>query len=39
MILTRAIAIAKAAARLNELRETWLNPPDLVQRVPEIVPG
>jgi type II restriction/modification system DNA methylase subunit YeeA len=35
----RAIAIAKAAARLNELRENWLNPPDLVQRVPEVVPG
>ncbi len=35
----RAIAIAKAAHRLNELRENWLNPPDLVQRVPEVVPG
>jgi type II restriction/modification system DNA methylase subunit YeeA len=35
----RAQAIAAAAARLNELRETWLNPPDLVQRVPEVVPG
>lgn len=35
----RAKAIAKAAARLNELRENWLNPPDLVQRVPEVVPG
>lgn len=35
----RAISIAKAAARLNELRENWLNPPDLVQRVPEIVPS
>jgi len=34
-----AQAIAAAAARLNELRETWLNPPDLVQRVPEVVPG
>ena len=34
-----AIAIAKAASRLNELREAWLNPPDLVQRVPEVVPG
>jgi hypothetical protein len=21
------------------LREAWLNPPDLVQRVPEVVPG
>jgi type II restriction/modification system DNA methylase subunit YeeA len=35
----RAQAIAKAAARLHELRENWLNPPDLVQRVPEVVPG
>ena len=35
----RAIAIAAAAHRLNELREAWLNPPDLVQIVPEVVPG
>jgi type II restriction/modification system DNA methylase subunit YeeA len=35
----RAQAIATAAARLNELRENWLNPADLVQRVPEVVPG
>lgn len=35
----RAQAIAVAAARLNELRENWLNPPDLVRRVPEVVPG
>jgi type II restriction/modification system DNA methylase subunit YeeA len=35
----RAQTIAAAAARLNELREAWLNPPDLVQRVPEVVPG
>ena len=35
----RAIAIANAARRLNELREAWLNPPDLVARVPEVVPG
>jgi type II restriction/modification system DNA methylase subunit YeeA len=34
-----AKAIAAAAARLNELREAWLNPPDLVTRVPEVVPG
>lgn len=34
----RAQAIA-AAARLNELRENWLNPPDLVKRVPEVVAG
>ena len=35
----RARKIATAAARLNELRENWLNPADLVQRVPEVVPG
>jgi type II restriction/modification system DNA methylase subunit YeeA len=35
----RAIAIAEAARRLNNLREAWLNPPDLVERVPEVVPG
>ncbi|MDP2737915.1 MAG: class I SAM-dependent DNA methyltransferase, partial [Pseudorhodobacter sp.] len=35
----RAQKIAAAAARLNELREAWLNPPDLVKRVPEVVPG
>jgi type II restriction/modification system DNA methylase subunit YeeA len=31
--------IAEAARQLNELRENWLNPPDWVDRVPEIVPG
>ncbi|MEJ6008693.1 class I SAM-dependent DNA methyltransferase [Novosphingobium aquae] len=36
---TRAQAIAVAAARLNELRENWLNPADLVVREPEVVPG
>lgn len=35
----RAIKIAAAAARLNELRENWLNPADLVERVPEVVAG
>jgi type II restriction/modification system DNA methylase subunit YeeA len=35
----RAVAIAEAARRLNELREAWLNPADLVERVPEVVPG
>jgi hypothetical protein len=34
-----AIAIAKAAKRLDELRNAWLNPPDLVDIVPEVVPG
>jgi type II restriction/modification system DNA methylase subunit YeeA len=31
--------IAEAARRLNELRENWLNPTDLVHRVPEVAPG
>lgn len=35
----RAQAIAVAAARLNELRENWLNPSDLVGREPEVVPS
>ena len=35
----RAIAIAKAATNLNELRENWLNNADLVVREPEVVPG
>ena len=34
-----AVAIAGAARRLNELREAWLDPPDLVARVPEVVSG
>jgi type II restriction/modification system DNA methylase subunit YeeA len=35
----RAILIAEAAKKLDHLREAWMNPPELVQRVPEIVPG
>lgn len=35
----RALSIATAAARLNELRENWLNPADLVRREPEVVAG
>lgn len=34
-----AQAIAKAAVRLNELRENWMNPVDLVRREPEVVTG
>ena len=34
-----ASEIAAAAARLNELRENWLNPADLIVREPEVVPG
>ncbi len=35
----RAIEIAQAVARLEQLRNAWLNPPDLVTREPEVVPG
>jgi type II restriction/modification system DNA methylase subunit YeeA len=35
----RAKKIAAAAKRLDELRSNWLNPPDLVMRVPEVVKG
>ena len=35
----RAVEIAAAAKRLNDLREAWLNPADLVERVPEVVPS
>ncbi len=35
----KAIKIAAAAKRLNELRENWLNPSDLIRRVPEVSKG
>ena len=35
----RAVAIAKAARRLVELRDRWLNPPEWVKGVDEPVPG
>jgi type II restriction/modification system DNA methylase subunit YeeA len=35
----RAVKIATIATRLNKLRENWLNPADLVTRVPEVVAG
>jgi type II restriction/modification system DNA methylase subunit YeeA len=35
----RATQIAKAAKRLDELRQAWLNPPDLIRVEPEAVPG
>jgi type II restriction/modification system DNA methylase subunit YeeA len=35
----RAIAIGAAAKRLDDLRSVWLNPPDLVDIVPEVIPG
>jgi hypothetical protein len=34
-----ASTIEAAAQRLNEVREIWLNPPDRVERVAEILPG
>jgi type II restriction/modification system DNA methylase subunit YeeA len=34
-----AQSIAAAAKKLNELRENWLNPPEWVKKVPEVVPG
>ncbi len=35
----RVQAIATAAARLNDIRENWLNPADLIVRKPEVVSG
>ncbi len=37
--IPQARAIAAAAKRLQELRERWLNPPDLVRQVPEATAG
>jgi type II restriction/modification system DNA methylase subunit YeeA len=34
-----ATKIAAAARRLDELREKWLHPPDLVKHVPEVAAG
>ncbi len=34
-----AQAIATAAQRLNQLRNNWLNPPEWVKRLPEVVTG
>jgi type II restriction/modification system DNA methylase subunit YeeA len=36
---SRAQKIAAAARRLDELRNNWLNPSDLVIRIPEVVEG
>ena len=33
-----ASAIARAAHRLHSLRESWLNPPEWTQRIPEVTP-
>lgn len=35
----RAQRIAAVARKLNEQRENWLNPDELVRREPEVVPG
>lgn len=35
----RAKAIAAAAEELDQLRQRWLNPPELVRIEPEVVPG
>ena len=35
----RAIAIGEAAKRLDDLRNNWLNPLDLVRMDPAVVPG
>ncbi|CAB3807738.1 hypothetical protein LMG28688_06601 [Paraburkholderia caffeinitolerans] len=37
-IRRHAAAIARAAKRLDELRQAWLNPPEWTKRVPEVVP-
>lgn len=34
-----ADVIGAIGARLNELRENWLNPPEWTERVPEVLPG
>jgi hypothetical protein len=36
---THAKAIAEAAFKLNQLREEWLNPPEWIERQPEVVAG
>lgn len=37
--MSHADAIARAAKRLDDVRSTWLNPPELVTKEPEVVPG
>jgi type II restriction/modification system DNA methylase subunit YeeA len=36
---SRAQTVAAAVQMLQQRREAWLNPPDLVRRAPEVVPG
>lgn len=33
-----AEAVARAAMRLTDLRDAWLNPPEWSKRIPEVVP-
>jgi hypothetical protein len=37
-VRAQAEAIARAAKRLVDLRDAWLNPPEWTERVPEVVP-
>ena len=37
-VRVRAVAIARAAKHLNDLRERWLNPPEWTRREPEVIP-
>jgi hypothetical protein len=37
-VRNHAINIARAAKRLNDLRERWLNPPEWTEAVPEVIP-
>ncbi len=37
-IREHAAQVARAAKRLTDLRDVWLNPPEWSQRVPEVVP-
>ena len=37
-VRTQAETIARAAKRLVDLRDAWLNPPEWTERVPEVVP-
>ncbi len=34
-----ALAIAEAACKLNQVRENWFNPPEWIERQPEVIAG
>jgi hypothetical protein len=38
VVRAHAEAIARAAKRLVDLRDAWLNPPEWIERIPEVVP-